>query len=232
MIEDFDNIPELPAIFGPAKQIAYMVDDIDAAIQRWHDDYGVGPFLITRNAAPLSNAYYRGEKAHEARVNIAFAYVGDMQLELIELIGDTPSLYQEARDRNITGVHHYAVCVDDFSAAYNYALDNGFEAVIDAGVDGLARMSYMENTEQGVILEVIEWNALTKPYFNGLEALVKSADKQQQLKHDFKLTDITPKTAVALQLGKFMLKKLFGRVQQTRRPHAANASAAGKGAAV
>lgn len=230
MIEDFDNIPTLPAIFGPAKQIAYMVDDIDAAVQRWHDDYGVGPFLITRNAAPLSNAYYRGEKAEEARVNIAFAYIGDMQLELIELIGDTPSLYKEARDRNITGVHHYAVCVDDFPAAYNYALDNGFESVIDAGVDGLARMSYMENTEQRVILEVIELNALTKPYFNGLEALVKSADKQQ-LKHDFKLSDITPKTAVAIQVGMFTLKKLFGRVQQTRRSKTANATTTNKGAA-
>ena len=90
MIKDFDNIPELPAIMGPAKQIAYMVDDIDAAMQRWHDDHGVGPFLVTRNAVPLSNAFYRGEKAETTRVNIAFAYVGEMQLELIELIGDTP----------------------------------------------------------------------------------------------------------------------------------------------
>ena len=32
MITDFDDIPEFPAILGPAKQIAYMVDDIDQAI--------------------------------------------------------------------------------------------------------------------------------------------------------------------------------------------------------
>ena len=67
MISDFDSIPELPAIMGPAKQIAYMVDDIDAAIKHWHDEYGVGPFLVTRNATPLSNAYYRGEKARSTR---------------------------------------------------------------------------------------------------------------------------------------------------------------------
>ncbi|MCY4428598.1 MAG: VOC family protein [Halieaceae bacterium] len=191
MISDFENIPELPAIFGPAKQIAYMVEDIDAAIEHWNTAWGVGPFLLTRNALPLGNAYYRGEKAEPARINIAFAYVGDMQLELIELIGDTPSLYKEALDRRQTGVHHYAVCVDDFPAAYNWALDNGFDAAVDAGVDGLARMSYVENPETGLILEVVQWNALTRPYFDGLEQMVKSADKEQLI-HPFSLADLTP----------------------------------------
>lgn len=214
-ISDFDNIADIAAIFGPARQIAYIVDDIDEAMATWHGRYGIGPFLVTRNAAPLSNAYYRGEKAQEARVHIAFAYVGDMQLELIQLLGDTPSLYKEAVDRKQTDVHHYAVLVDDFPGAYDYALDNGFVAVVDSGVDGLARMSYMEN-DDGLILEVIEWNAMTRPYFNGLESRVKSADGRQ-LVHEFKLSELTPKLALPLALMKFALKKLFGRVRQTRR---------------
>ncbi len=224
MIKDFDNIPEIPAIMGPAKQIAYMVKDIDEAMESWHRDHGVGPFLVARNAVPLSNAFYRGDKAQTTRVNIAFAYVGDMQLELIELIGDTPGLYKEALDRNQFGVHHYAVCVDDFPAAYNWALDNGFDAVIDAGIDGLARMSYVENPDTGIILEVIQWNPMTKPYFEGLEKMVKSADKNQ-LVHEFKLADLTPKGAVFGALAKFMVKKLFGRVEQTRREKQAGVAA-------
>jgi Glyoxalase/Bleomycin resistance protein/Dioxygenase superfamily len=224
VISDFENIPELPAIMGPAKQIAYMVDDIDAAIKRWHQEYGVGPFLVTRNAVPLTNAYYRGEKAGTTRLNIAFAYVGDMQLELIELIDDTPGLYREALDRKHYGVHHYAVLVDDFPVAYNWALDHGFDAVIDAGVDGLARMSYVENPHSGLILEVIEWNPLTKPYFEGLEQMVRSADKGQ-LVHEFTLGDITPKTAVFSGLAKYLVKKVCGRVKPTRRPRPAPATA-------
>lgn len=224
MIEDFDSIPELPAIMGPAKQIAYMVEDIDEAMRYWNKEHGIGPFLVTRNAVPLSNAFYRGEKAQTTRVNIAFAYVGDMQLELIELIGDTPGLYKEALDRKQYGVHHYAACVDDFPAAYNWALDNGFNAVIDAGVDGLARMSYVENPDSGLILEVIEWNPLTRPYFNGLEERVKSANSDH-LVHEFKLSDLTPKGAVFGQVLKFSLKKLFGRVEQTRRPNTTGAVA-------
>ncbi len=217
MISDFDTLPDIPAIFGEAKQIAYVVDDIDEAMQRWHRDYGVGPFLVTRGAVPLSNAYYRGEKAQTTRLNIAFAYVGDMQLELIELIGDTPGLYTEFLDRGDYGVNHYAVLVDDFPKAYNWALDNGWQAVIDSGVDGLARMSYMESPEKDMVLEVIEWNPLTRPYFNGLEQLVKAAD-EQQLVHEFDLKDITPKVAVLTGLLKYSVKKLFGGARQTRRP--------------
>jgi hypothetical protein len=217
VIEDFEALPELPSIMGPAKQIAYVVDDIDAAMKQWHDTHGVGPFLINRNAVPINGAYYRGNKAQRTTVHIAFAYIGDMQLELIELIGDTPGLYKEARDRQHQGVHHYAVCVDDFPAAYNWALDNGFDAVIDAGVDGLARMSYVENRETGLILEIIEWNPLTRPIFDGLEKRVRSADSSQLL-HEFNLTDLTPKLTVLVQLLKFSLKKLFGGVEQTRRP--------------
>lgn len=216
MISDFETIPELPAIMGPAMQVAYMVDDIDAAMKHWQEEYGVGPFLVSRNAVPLTNAYYRGQKAQTTRLNIAFAYVGDMQVELIELIGDTPGLYKEALDRKNYGVHHYAVLVDDFPKAYNWALDNGFDAVLDAGMDGLARMSYMENPDSDIILEVIEWNSLTRPYFNVIEKMVKSADAKQ-LVHEFKLADITPKGAAFLGVLKFGVKKLFGRVQQTRR---------------
>ena len=216
MIEDFDNIPPLPSIFGPARQIAYIVPDIDAAIEHWHREHGVGPFLLARNARPLNGSYYRGAKAQSVAVNIAFAYIGDMQLELIELLGDTPSMYKEAVDRGQTGVHHYAVCVEDFPSAYNWALDNGFDAVVDAGVDGLVRMSYVENPETGLILEVIQWNPMTRPYFEGIEKRVRGADPGR-LVHEFTLRELTPRLAVATQLARFGVAKLFGRVQQTRR---------------
>ncbi len=216
MIEDFSNIPDIPTIFGDARQIAYVVDDIDEAMQRWHRESNVGPFLVTRNTRPLSNAYYRGEKAAPTRLNIAFAYVDEMQLELIELIGDTPGLYKESLDRGDYGVNHYAVLVDDFAKTYNQALNQGWVAIIDSGLDGLARMSYIESPEKSMVLEVIEWNPLTRPYFNGLEKLVKSAEVGQ-LVHEFDLKDITPTLAVFTGLVKYTLKKLFGQVQQTRR---------------
>jgi hypothetical protein len=77
-------------------------------------------------------------------------------------------------------------------------------------------MSYMEHPESGLILEVIEWNALTRPYFNGIEKKVKALDASQRV-HEFKLSDLTPKFAVFSQLLKFGIKKLLGRIKPTRR---------------
>ncbi len=211
-----DPIPEFPEIFGEARQVAYIVDNLDEAINRWHSEHGVGPFLVARKARPLNNALYRGRKARDTRVNIAFAYVGDMQLELIELIGDTPSLYKEALDREDYGVNHYAVCVEDFPAAYHWGLDNGFTPVVDAGVDGLARMSYLERIENNerLILEVIEWNPLTRPYFDELARMAAQANPEQLI-HEFSLADLTPRGAVLLQLLKFTFNKALGRIPRT-----------------
>ena len=213
-----DPIPALPEVFGEARQVAYIVENLDDAIDSWHREHGVGPFLVTRNAKPLSNAFYRGQRAPEARVNIGFAYIGDMQLELIELLGDTPSLYKEALDRKDFGVNHYAACVEDFVGAYNWALDNGFEAVVDAGIDGMARMSYLERIDNGqrLIVELIEWNPLTRPYFDELEKRAANADPAQLI-HEFSLAELTPKGAALVQLVKFGINKALGRIPQTRR---------------
>ena len=211
---DFENLPSLPEFFGSIQQVSYVVTDIDQAMRHWQENYRVGPFLIARNQVPLKNAYYRGAKSQEVAVNIAFAYIDGMQLELTELIGNTPSLYQEALDANHKGVHHYAVCVEDFAPVYNLAKENGFKPVVDSGIDGLARMSYMENDAKNLILEVIEWNELTKPYFDEIAArcmAIECAATNQE----FNLSELGSAWAVVRKLGFFLVNKLTGRVVRT-----------------
>lgn len=212
-LDDLQNIPSLPDRFGPTRQVAYIVPDLDTAIAYWKS-LGVEPFLITRNVSPLQNAYYRGKKSSETPVNIGFGYHGDMQIELIEPLHKTPSIYSEAVERKLTGVHHYAVCVEDFPKNYFYALDNGYEAVVDSGVDGLGRMSYVENPDTGIIIEIIEWNNLTRPYFDAIQSLWEAAkDKGQDA--EFELSTLTPKGAIAKGLLKFAFKKLMGQIKPT-----------------
>lgn len=214
-LKDLTSIPKLPTGFGPARQVAYIVPDIDAAIAHWKS-LGVPAFLVTRNVVPLQNAFYRGEKSGDTPVNIAFGYHGDMQVELIEALDETPSIYVEAQERGITGVHHYAVCVEDFPRQYNYALDNGYEAVVDSGVDGLARMSYVENPKEGIILEMIQWNDLTRPYFESIRKMCDAAALRGE-DQEFELAKLTPKGAIFKSLGGFLFKKLTGQIKPTRR---------------
>ncbi len=202
---------QLETQFGPIRQIGYIVPDIEEAIKTWNEKYGVGPFLLTRNASPLANAFYRGKPSEKVVLNIAFAYIGDLQLELIEQVNDVPSMYKEAlTDPKRKRLHHYAVCVEDFPSSYKHSMENGFAAIVDAGFDGLARMSYIEMKDNPkLILEVIEWNDITRPYFDGIKKLVDNANPNQLI-HEFKLSQVTPIGAV-LKLGsKYLVKKLFG----------------------
>ena len=99
--------------------------------------------------------------------------------------------------------------------------------MIDAGVPGLARMSYVEATDfnqsvfddgafmqtpegYGIVLEVIEWNAMTRPYFDSIEALVKKIP-EGQLYQEFDLKSITPIGAVLKMMPGFLWKKLRGK---------------------
>lgn len=174
-------------IHGAIRQIAYVVEDIDAAIASWHKQLGIGPFARCRNVKPLEGSKYRGAESHGVEIHLAFAYIGDIQLELIQPLGDTSSIYKEAVDRGIHSLHHYGFLVEDFAASYRHAMENGFTPIVDAGVPGIVQMSYVESTEiPGLILELIEWNDLTRPYFDGVQAFLADADPAQ-LVHDYQL---------------------------------------------
>jgi len=216
ILDDINNLPVLPKRFGDVRQIAYVVKDIDAAIAHWQT-LGIGAFMVSRNISPMKNTYFRGNKAGAAPVNMAFGYSGNMQIELIEPLHDHASLYTEAINGPNKGVHHYAICVDNFAAEYHYALDNGFHAVVDSGIDGLARMSYVENLETGLIIEMIEWNDLTRPYFDAIHTLWQAANEKGE-NSEFDLLKLAPTGAVIKALGGFISKKLTGRITPTMRP--------------
>jgi hypothetical protein len=72
--------------------------------------------------------------------------------------------------------------------------------------------SYMKTPEgYGVVLEIVEDNAMTRPYFDNTRKLVDSVPDGQLIK-DFKLNDIMPKGAVIATMGKFILKKITGKL--------------------
>lgn len=173
----------LTPLFGPVRQTAYIVPEIEKAIEDWGRQLQVGPFALCREISPLGGSYYRGEPSGDVVVNIAFAYLGDLQLELIEQVNDTPSMYREAVERRGYGHHHYGFCLEDFDSAYRRAVPEEFDAVVDAGSKDLARMAYLESkTIPGLVCELIEWNKFTHPYFDGIQDLLSKADDSQRIR--------------------------------------------------
>ena len=95
---------------GVIKQIAYVVDDLDAAIASWVEIVHAGPFFRIDNAQ-ATDMRYRGDGA-EAMLSLAVGNSGGVQIELIQLMDDAPSVYRELP----RGVHHLALLARDFEA--------------------------------------------------------------------------------------------------------------------
>lgn len=103
----------MSVLFGPVIQQGYVVPDIQAAMKHWIER-GVGPFFIERLRGIPGT--YRGKES-KFNLDAAFAYSGDQQIEVIQPLDDTPSIYRRyLEDHRTGGLQHLAVWVDSIDA--------------------------------------------------------------------------------------------------------------------
>ena len=141
------------AKYGAIDQIGYLVDDLDASIQRWINLMGVGPWTMFRNVS--LDGQYRGQKGI-VTMDVALAYQGDVQIELIKITNETPSPYRDASGAPILGVHHIAWVVPDLDDVVTRATADGLKVAFSASNPG-TKVAYMEaDNEPGVLFEFIE----------------------------------------------------------------------------
>jgi hypothetical protein len=110
-------------------QNAYYVADLDAAIERWHRLWGLGPFLVRRHIA-LPEVRYRGQPA---RLDISAAYVqaGPIMVELVTQHDDSPSAFHEMFAPGEEGFHHVAAIPDDYDCVLADYARGGFPVVTE-----------------------------------------------------------------------------------------------------
>ena len=97
--------------FGPIRQIAFVVPDIDTAMRHWTDVLGIGPFHVKRRIR-FDPFLYRGEAARSPTLSIALANSGALQVELIEQHCATPSIYRDYTAVSGSGLQHVAAWTD------------------------------------------------------------------------------------------------------------------------
>ncbi|MEP3890594.1 MAG: VOC family protein [Hellea sp.] len=125
-------------MFGPITQLGYLTDDLDAAAAAWVR-LGVGPF--TKMAGVSMPAVMDGE-AVDIKIDLALAYQGDVQIELIQPLCDSPSPYRENKLAGLWGSHHTQFTVDDLDAAIKLCEAAGMEMACEITSAG-ARYIYM-----------------------------------------------------------------------------------------
>jgi len=77
-------------LFGAMRQIAFVVRDLDRALNYWTNTLGVGPFFVLRNLSP-EKYRYRSRPSPPPLASIALGNSGDLQVEIIQQHDERPS---------------------------------------------------------------------------------------------------------------------------------------------
>jgi len=95
-------------------QICYVTNDYKAMIERWYEDFKVGPWTIFAHSDEVTKeVILNGEPVTEPfKFYCAMAYIGDMQIEVIQPVYG-PSAYQKFLDEKGPGIHHIKEYVPD-----------------------------------------------------------------------------------------------------------------------
>jgi hypothetical protein len=134
-------------------QVCVVVEDLQAAMERYWKLFGIGPWQIYTFEPPeLSDRTIRG-KPEPYTMRLALAFMGDVQWELIQPLSG-PSIYQEFLAERGEGVHHVSFGVDDYDDAVESMKKQGIGMLMGGSWNG-ATFGYMDTEKDlGVIVEM------------------------------------------------------------------------------
>lgn len=157
---------------GPVMQVAYLVADIDAAIAAWNR-LGVGPFFLSRHIAYERQSHRGG--ATDCDISAAFAFSGDLQIELVCQHNDAPSAFSEFARGHGLGVHHLGVLSEDLAADTAALAEEGF-APFQSMVStlGVETLFFDARLPGGTVLELIEATPLVAGGFAQMKAAAQA----------------------------------------------------------
>jgi methylmalonyl-CoA/ethylmalonyl-CoA epimerase len=136
-------------------QIAIVVHDIEKAVEAYSRVFGMEkPPIIITDEYEKAQTWYRGE-ASQARCKLAFFKMGQVEIELMQPIGE-PSVWKDILDQRGEGVHHIAFWVPDTDATVKYLDAQGMPMIQQGQFTG-GQYTYVDSEPQlGVMLELLE----------------------------------------------------------------------------
>ncbi len=160
----------MDSLFGPPVQIAYAVNDLDAAAAEWTERFGAGPFFISEHIDVL-DVRYRG--AHGSfDHSSAYGQWGDVMVELVKDHTVGPSPVADVVGPGGSGLHHLAYFVTDLASAQSALTDLGWpEALWALTPSGVAFAFHDATASLGHMIEVYEGT----PALRGFYAMVREA---------------------------------------------------------
>ena len=134
-------------------QLGFVVDDIDDDVRYWVEVVGVAPFFVYREVT-LAECLYDGEPV-ELTLSVAFGQAGALQIELIQQLSDTPSVYV---GRASGAAHHAAIWTPDYDRVVETYRARGLLDRMWGSASGRAdeRFVYLQPAGPWPLIEVVE----------------------------------------------------------------------------
>jgi len=144
-------------------QIGYVVTDIDKTMAYYKDTLGISPWIVLDERP--DPCIEKGKEVHPL-LRIALAYMGPVQMELIQVV-EGESLHLNHVRESKGGVHHLGFMVQD--------LDKRLDACHKMGICILQRgtikdigftvdYAYLDTVDQaGIVIELIQWRVGSIP---------------------------------------------------------------------
>ncbi len=140
-------------VFTETMQIGIVVRDLEATMQRYVDDYGIGPWdIVEFHPEDAPDLHEHGKRVGRSW-RLASTMIGRVQWELIEPLDDE-SVYARFLAEKGEGVHHIALAPSNFDEAVAAQAERGNELVLSGTFSGY-RVAYLAtDRDLGVIAEI------------------------------------------------------------------------------
>jgi methylmalonyl-CoA/ethylmalonyl-CoA epimerase len=157
-----DNRALSPPGPGSVRQIGIVVRSVPQTVEFYAKRLGIGPWFRPRLSA--KEHFIGGERPAHFDLDLAIAFAGPVQYELIEHTGGDRNIYCDHLEQYGEGIHHLGFYVNDFDkrlAAYR----NAGIGVLQAGTltsggsagGSVTRYAYLDTRMiGGVVMELIE----------------------------------------------------------------------------
>ena len=134
-------------------QIGVVVKDLQKAMERYWNLFGIGPWHIYTFQPPaVTNTTLRGKPARFT-MKLALTQVGNIQWELIQPLTG-PSIYKEFLEQKGEGLHHVACDVGDYDQAVAVLKKHGI-GILTSGDTPVDSFAYMDTEKTlGTPLEI------------------------------------------------------------------------------
>ena len=169
------------ATYSGLFQAAWLVDDLERAVERWLTTTNVGPFYVIPHAQ-VERFQYRGQKS-SIDMSGALAQAGPLQIELIEQHSDGPSAYRDVFPKGQEGFHHLARMTQTFDADLQQYRRQGL-VVAAEGAFGDVRFAYIDTRSLlGHMTEVVEDRDSIKSIFKIVADASVDWDRSDPVRH-------------------------------------------------